>query len=49
MAKEYVGWKFLFDVNLLIYIFKLVPLILNKKKSNGNTISLHNYVESSQS
>ena len=49
MAKEYVERKFLFDVNLLIYILKIAPLILNKKKSNGNSISLHNYVESSQS
>ena len=49
MAKEYVERKFLFDVNLSIYIFKLAPLIKKKKKSNGNTISLHNYVESSQS
>ena len=31
MAKEYVEWKFLFDVNLLIYILKIAPLILNKK------------------
>ena len=31
MAKKYVERKFLFDVNFLIYIFKIAPLILNKK------------------
>ena len=50
MEKEYVERKFLFDVNLLIYVFKLTPLILKGKGPNLYTgpWTLFDYVDTSE-